>query len=260
MDVKDFYLNTPMKRFEYMRLKLADMPDDIIEQYQLQKLATPDGFIYCEIQKGMYGLPQAGIIAQELLEERLAKHGYRQSKTMRGLWTHDTCPICFSLVVDNFGVKYVGEEHAQHLLSVMQKYYKCSCDWEGEQYCGLTLKWDYEGKKVHLTMPNYVSKALTRFQHPPSSNHRTNHTHMSSPTTEPKNNSPNPTTIPPSTRQERILSKKSAAYSNSSPAASTATFSPHSARSHPNRLTRRNERWRSASNPLITWRHRTTRY
>ena len=60
----------------------------------------------------MYGLPQAGIIAQKLLEERLAKHGYRQSVTTPGLWKHDTRPICFSLVVDNFGVKYVGEEHA----------------------------------------------------------------------------------------------------------------------------------------------------
>ncbi len=49
MDIKDFYLNTPMKRFEYMRLKLSDMPDDVIEQYQLQKLTTPDGFVYCKI-------------------------------------------------------------------------------------------------------------------------------------------------------------------------------------------------------------------
>jgi hypothetical protein len=55
------------------------MPDDVVEHYKLRELATPDGAIYCEIRKGMYGLPQAGIIAQQLLEERLAKHGYRQS-------------------------------------------------------------------------------------------------------------------------------------------------------------------------------------
>ncbi len=167
MDIKDFYLNTPMKRYEYMRLRLSDLPQDVIDHYQLRRLATPDGFVYCEIRKGMYGLPQAGIIAQELLEKRLAKHGYHQSKITPGLWTHDTRPICFSLVVDDFGIKYVGEEHAQHLLSVVRQYYKCSCDWKGERYCGLTLKWDYEGRKVHLSMPNYVTKALTRFQHPP---------------------------------------------------------------------------------------------
>jgi len=75
MDIKDFYLNTPIARFEYMRLQIADMPDDVIAHDTLRDNATPDGYIYCEIQKGMYGLPQAGIIAQLLLEEGLAKHG-----------------------------------------------------------------------------------------------------------------------------------------------------------------------------------------
>ena len=105
MDIKDFYLNTPMARYEYMRLRIADMPDDVIEHYNLRDKATPDGYVYCEIQKGMYGLPQAGIIAQQLLKERLKKHGYRQSQTTPGLWKHDTRPISFSLVVDDFGVK-----------------------------------------------------------------------------------------------------------------------------------------------------------
>jgi hypothetical protein len=95
---------------------------------------------YCEIQKGIYGLLQAGIIAQLLLEERLAKHGYHQSTTTPGLWKHDTRPISFSLVVDDFGVKYVGEKHAQHLFDTVRQYYKCSCDWAGERYCGLTIK------------------------------------------------------------------------------------------------------------------------
>ena len=77
MDIKDFYLNTPMTRYEYMRLKISDMPDDVIEHYNLREIATPDGFIYCEIQKGMYGLPQARIIAQELLTDRLRKATHR---------------------------------------------------------------------------------------------------------------------------------------------------------------------------------------
>jgi hypothetical protein len=124
MDIKDFYLNTPMARYEYMQLRIADMPEDVIEHYSLRDKATPNGYIYCEIQKGMYGLKQAGIIAQQLLEERLQKHGYCQSQTTPGLWKHDTHPISFSLGVDNFGVKYVGEENAQHLLDTVQQYYK----------------------------------------------------------------------------------------------------------------------------------------
>jgi hypothetical protein len=68
--------------------------------------------------------------------------------------------ISFTLVVDNFGVKYVGEENAQHLLDAVRQFYKCSCNWDGKRYCGLTIKWDYNGQKVHLLMPNYIKKAL----------------------------------------------------------------------------------------------------
>ena len=54
----------------------------------------------------------------------------------------------------------------EHLLNMIQKYYKCSCDWDGKRYCGLTIKWDYASRKVHLSMPTYVKKALQHFQHP----------------------------------------------------------------------------------------------
>ncbi len=119
MDIKDFYLHTPMAQYEYMRLKLSDMLDDVIEHYNLQAIATANGFVYCKIWKGMYGLPQAGIIAQQLIETRLAAHGYHQSTSMPGLWRHDTCPICFTLVVDNFGVKYVNKANTEHLLNAI---------------------------------------------------------------------------------------------------------------------------------------------
>ncbi len=64
MDIKDFYLNTPMAGYEYMQLKLSDMPENLIEHHNLQAITTADSFVYCDIQKGMCGLPQAGIIAQ----------------------------------------------------------------------------------------------------------------------------------------------------------------------------------------------------
>jgi hypothetical protein len=46
MDIKDFYLNTPMARYEYMQLKLSDMPEEVIEQYNLLAIATANGFVY----------------------------------------------------------------------------------------------------------------------------------------------------------------------------------------------------------------------
>ncbi len=112
MDIKDFYLlNIPMAWYEYMQLTLSDIPADIIEHYKLNEIATPDGYVYCNIQKGMYGLPQAGIIAQDLLADQLKLHGNSQSKTTPGLWKHNSRPIIFSLIVNNFGVMYVGKEN-----------------------------------------------------------------------------------------------------------------------------------------------------
>ena len=114
---------------------------------------------------GMYGLPQLGLIANELLKKRLNEHGYRQSKLVPGLWRHDTQPIQFSLVVDDFGIKYIGEEHAMHLKQVIEMHYKLTCDWTGTLYIGITLDWDYKKRQVHLSMPNYVKKALKQFHH-----------------------------------------------------------------------------------------------
>ena len=64
IDSKDFYLNTPMEHPKYMQLKLADIPDDFIALYKLNQLTTAHGYVSVLIQKGMHGLPQAGIITQ----------------------------------------------------------------------------------------------------------------------------------------------------------------------------------------------------
>ena len=178
IDIKNFYLNTPMERFEYMKMKLSNFPQDIIDQYKLND-KEKNGYVYVEIRKGMYGIPAAGILAQKLLEERLAKSGYHQSEFTPGFWTHEWRPICFTLVVDDFGVKYVGEEHANHLLAAIKEHYECKADWDGARYLGLILDWDYEKREVHLSMPEYVMEALQRFQHkPPKHQQHQPHKHV----------------------------------------------------------------------------------
>jgi hypothetical protein len=113
----------------------------------------------------MYGLPQVGILANELLQRNLAKDDYRPTHHTHGLWTHDTHPISFSLVVDDFGVKYVGGEHAAHLMACIQNNYNISSDWNGRAYCGLTLDLDYKNRTVDLSMPGYIKAALHKYQH-----------------------------------------------------------------------------------------------
>ena len=120
-------------------MRITDIPDEIVQEYKLKDKVTTEGYIYLEVRKGMYGLPQAGLLAQELLEKRLKKHRYTQSKLIPGFWTHKWRTIQFSLVVDDFGVKYQGKEHAKHLMNALKETYEISEDWEGEKYIGLTF-------------------------------------------------------------------------------------------------------------------------
>jgi Reverse transcriptase (RNA-dependent DNA polymerase) len=165
LDIKDFYLNTPMERYEYMCIPMDIIPDAIMEQYNLQALVH-NGYVYVKFRKGMYGLPQAGRIANDALVPFLATKGYHQSKHTNGLFRHETRPIAFTLIVDNFGIKYEGKEHTQHLIDTLTQKYRITQDWTGTLYCGITLHWDYEAGTVNLSMPGYIAKAFQRFQHP----------------------------------------------------------------------------------------------
>ena len=64
-----------MDRPEYMRLPIKIIPEEIIVKYNLRAIEK-NGWVYCKIVKGMYGLPQAGLIANKLLKKRLARKGY----------------------------------------------------------------------------------------------------------------------------------------------------------------------------------------
>jgi hypothetical protein len=160
-DVKKIYLNTPL---DSMRLPLSLIPQEIIDQYQLEKKAK-NGQVYIRIDKGMYGLPHAGRLANDLLVKRPKPHGYYPVEHTHGLWRHETRTVTFTLVVDDFGIKCVGKEHANHLLDALKESYEVTEDWEGKLYCGITLKWDYKQGTVDIAMPGYIESVLHKFQH-----------------------------------------------------------------------------------------------
>ena len=68
-DNKKIYLNTPLKRHEYLQLKMLDISEDIQHQYDQQTKVTSNGWVYIKVRKGIRGLPQARLLAQELLEQ-----------------------------------------------------------------------------------------------------------------------------------------------------------------------------------------------
>ena len=74
--------------------------------------------------------------------------------------------VWFTLVVDNFGVKYIGKEHFEYLISTLKTHYEITIDRAGEHYLGMKLEWNYIEKTVDISMPGYVSAALQRFRHP----------------------------------------------------------------------------------------------
>jgi hypothetical protein len=127
MDIKNYYLGTPLPRFEYMKMLLSRFPEEIIQKYNLNALAV-NGWVNIDIRKGMYSLKQAGL-ANQLPQTRLASFGYYPARHTPGLWLHKTRPISFTLVVDDFAVKYVGKQHAEHLLNALLRTYELTTDW-----------------------------------------------------------------------------------------------------------------------------------
>jgi hypothetical protein len=67
-----------------MKMPLSLFPQDIFKHYGLLDKVL-NGYAYMEIHKGMYSLPQAGILASDLLKKCLAKHGYFKQLHTPGL-------------------------------------------------------------------------------------------------------------------------------------------------------------------------------
>ena len=88
MYISNFYLMTPLNRPEYIRINIRDVPDKIVREYNLKEKTAIDGSVYIAANRGMYGLPHAGLLANEVLETRINKRGYQQSKLVPGLWNH----------------------------------------------------------------------------------------------------------------------------------------------------------------------------
>jgi hypothetical protein len=113
----------------------------------------------------MYGLKHVGLLANQLFQKRLATFGYYPSRHIPGLWLHKARPIAFSLIVDDFAVTYVGNQHADHLRNALLQIYELTTEWEAKVYLCMFLKWDYKNRTCNISMPGYVSNVLSKFEH-----------------------------------------------------------------------------------------------
>ncbi len=67
--------------------------------------------------------------------------------------------------MDNFGVKCVGKEHVDHLISCIKQKYELTEDWTWDLYCGIKLLWDYDARTLNILMPRYIEKLLLKYKH-----------------------------------------------------------------------------------------------
>ena len=162
LDIKDYYLGAPLERSEFVRISTRFIPETTMKKYEMHKYENNKAVLF-EIKKCMYGLPQAGYLSQQRLIAHLKKYGYYQTRNVPCLFKHKTNSCVFTLVVDDFGLKYAVKRDAEHLIDTLQKLYKLHIDWEGKKYLGFEIHFDDEAQEVVLGMPKYVPKMLELF-------------------------------------------------------------------------------------------------
>ncbi len=87
----------------------------------------------------VWGLPQGGILANKCIHRKLAPFGYYKCVNTPGLWYHETRLLTFTLIVDDFGVKYVDKTDVDHLPASINMTYTLTKDWTDNLYCSIKL-------------------------------------------------------------------------------------------------------------------------
>ena len=128
VNIGNMYTNSRLDTPEYMRIHINNIPEEVQEEYNVAQYVKNDEYVYCEINGALYGLAQAGYIANKDLIKHLAPFSNYPSKKTPGLWLHKTRPVQFALVLNDFGAKYVNKDDINHLLEVVESKYPLKVD------------------------------------------------------------------------------------------------------------------------------------
>ncbi len=164
LDIDDFYLNHDIDTPEYMWVNIKDIPEDIMTEFDL--LQYVDGNrILMEILKGLYGLKQAGKLANDALVPCLEADGFMQAPLSPGIFKHATNGVAFALVVDDFGVSYTDTAGPEALMRTLTTAgYTFKSDWSGAKFLGQQVRHDRERHEIRLSMPDHIPRILARFR------------------------------------------------------------------------------------------------
>ena len=115
------------------------IPEETIKKHNLKRYIEDDGWLHFEIGKGMYGIPEAGRLENDLLRAILKIYGYKEATHTPGYWKHIWKPISWTLIVDGFGFNYTKKRHVEELLKIISQWYVIKMDWKGTSFGGITL-------------------------------------------------------------------------------------------------------------------------
>ena len=160
-DLQDAYLSEdlPPGESEYLSLLVSHFPLDCREEFGIANLSETT-IIYYQILKGLYGMPQAGLLYQTGLIKHLSQYGYHMSLTTPCLFYHDTSAVKFLLWVDDFIIKYKRSDQASidHLLNCLRQKYTITVDLTGSSYLGMTIERNRIEKWLKISAPGYIQQ------------------------------------------------------------------------------------------------------
>jgi hypothetical protein len=165
-DIRDFYVNANNKLTTpcYMKISFEQLSPATIIKYSLEQHRSK-GFALVEVTSALYGMPEAGRIAQDKLVAILALHGYieeeRSEKMCLFRSTDPNNRTAFIVHTDDFCIKFHDEAEAEKVITLLKDNgYITTVDREGKKFCGTTLSHDLALQRFHISQPGYLSNSL----------------------------------------------------------------------------------------------------
>ena len=164
LDVRNFYygadiFGTPPS----IRIPLRHYSPSLLSELGLTPFVQTDRaghpFLFADVKKCIPGLPQSGLLSQLRLLSHLESHGYHETDTPM-LFRHVSRPISFTLVVDDFGIKYSDIVDYEHLRACLEEQYEVTGSPVGTQYLGYSISHDRPSRTISLSIPGYIAKLL----------------------------------------------------------------------------------------------------
>ncbi len=159
-----FYLTAALKYSEYMKIPLNLFPEWTKNTIQFEQISLWWLGLYWNEACGM-GLTSGRDSCQQTPPPQTSTVWVLWKCQHAGTLDHKSRPISFTLVVDNFGVKYVTQEDVDHLITSIKSTNSLTKEWTGNLYCGITLEWDCINWTVDILMPGYINKKLQEYDY-----------------------------------------------------------------------------------------------